>query len=94
MQYFVNVAVTIHLVMTITEMVVMKYIYISKFSRVAAINEKFISTTLTLLNVVIIVINLMLRLVTKELETSPWYNIPPQYTLPPYRTVVQTNIVK
>ena len=94
MQYFVNVATTIHLVMTITEMVVMKYIYMSKFSRIAAINEKFISTILTLFNVVIIAINLILRLMTKELETSPWYNNPPQYTLPPYRTVVQTNIVR
>ena len=71
--YFVSNAVILHLAMTITEMVVMKNIYIFRFSRIAAINENFILTTLTSFNVVIIVINLILRLGTREFETSPCY---------------------
>ena len=72
-------AVNLHLAMTIAEMVVMKNIYIFRFSRIAAINENFISTTLTLLNFIIIVINTMLRMGTREIETSPWYfNLNPQ----------------
>ena len=77
----VILAVSLHLVMTITEMVVMKCIYISKFSRIAVINENFISTTLTLFNIVIITINLILHLVTKELETSTTIHFnPPKST--------------
>ena len=69
----VTIAVSLHVVMTITEMVVMKCIYIWKFSRVAAINENFISTTLTLFNMVIIAINIILLLATRQMETTPFY---------------------
>ena len=68
-----TIAVSLHLVMTITEMVVMKCIYIWKFSRIAVINENFISTTLTLLNMVIIAINIIIGLATRVLETSRLY---------------------
>ena len=59
--------------MTVAEMAVMKCIYIFKFSQIAAKNENFISTTLTLFNMVIIAINLILRVATRELETSSSY---------------------
>ena len=87
----VTLAVGLHLVMTITEMVVMKCIYIWKFSRIAAINENFISTTLTLFNMVIIAINIILRLATREMEMHAYFN-PPQsaYNL---RTDEQNNVV-
>ena len=92
--YFVSNAVILHLAMTITEMVVMKNIYIFRFSRIAAINENFILKTLTLFNVVIIVINLILRLGTREFETSPWYfYINPQQSAYNLRTDVQNNVV-
>ena len=80
--------------MTITEMVVMKCIYIWKFSRIAAINENFISTTLTLFNMVIITINIILRLATRQMETTPlylYYN--PQQSAYNLRTDVQNNVV-
>ena len=97
MGYLVSNAVILHLVMTITEMVVMKNIYIFRFSRIAAINENFISTTLTLFNVVIIVINLILRLGTREFETSPWYfamaPLNPQQSAYNLRTDVQNDVV-
>ena len=90
----VTLAVSLHLVMTITEMVVMKCIYIWKFSRIAAINENFISTTLTLFNMVIIAINIILRLATREMETSPWYfYLNPQQSAYNLRTDVQNNVV-
>ena len=94
MGYLVSNAVILHLAMTITEMVVMKNIYIFRFSRIAAINENFISTTLTLFNVIIIVINLILRLGTREFETSPWYfSINPQQSAYNLRTDVQNDVV-
>ena len=89
-----TIAVSLHLVMTITEMVVMKCIYIWKFSRIAAINENFISTTLTLFNMVIIAINIIFHLSTREIETSPvyFYLNPQQFTYN-LRTDVQNNSV-
>ena len=94
MGYFVSNAVILHLAMTVTEMVVMKNIYIFRFSRIAAINENFILTTLTLFNVVIIAINLILRLGTREFETSPWYfYINPQQSAYNQRTDVQNYVV-
>ena len=94
MGYFVSNAVILHLAMTITEMVVMKNIHIFRFSRIAAINENFILTTLTLFNVIIIVINLILRLGTREFETSPWYfYINPQQSAYNLRTDVQNDVV-
>ena len=89
-----TLAVFLHLLMTVTEMVVMKCIYISKFSRIAAMNENFISTTLTLFNMVIIAINVILRLATREMETSPFYfYYNPQHSVYNLRTDVQNNVV-
>ena len=90
----VTIAVSLHVMMTITEMVVMKCIYIWKFSRVAAINENFISTTLTLFNMVIIAINIILRLATRQMETLPLYLYHnPQQSAYNLRTDVQNNVV-
>ena len=87
----VILAVGLHLVMTITEMVVMKCIYISKFSRIAAINENFITATLTLFNMVIIAINIILRLATREMELYFYLN--PQQSAYDLRTDLQNNVV-
>ena len=89
MRKSVTLAVSLHLVMTFTEMVVMKCIYIWKFSRIAAINENFISTTLTLFNMVIIAINIILRLGTRELN----FYLNPQQSAYNLRTDVQNNVV-
>ena len=81
-------AVILHVVMTITEMVVMKYIYITKFSMIAAINENFISTTLIFFNTVTIAIFIIIHLVTKKMEIASRYF---QYD-PPNQTNVQKNV--
>ena len=88
--YYVAFAVILHVVMTITEMVVMKYIYITKFSMIAAINENFISTTLTYFNVVIIAIFIIIYMVTKQMEIVSRYF---QFN-PPYSTDVQKNVAR
>ena len=87
MCYYVAFAVILHVVMTITEMVVMKYIYIT-FSMIAAINENFISTTLISFNIVIIAIFIIIHLVTKKMEIAARYL---QYN-PPNSTNVQKNV--
>ena len=90
----VTLAVSLHVVMTITEMVVMKCIYIWKFSRVAAIDENFISTNLTLFNTVIIAINIILRLATRQMETTPFYLYHnPQQSTYNLRPDVQNDVV-
>ena len=90
-----TIAVSLHVLMTITEIVVMRCIYIYKFSRIAAMNEYFISTTLTLFNMVIIAINIILRLATREMETSPLYlHHNPQLSNYNLRTDVQNNVVR
>ena len=94
LHFFVTQCVCLYLVMTTTEMVAMKCFYISKFSRIAAVNESFITTTLTLFNMVIIAINIILRLATREMETSvfrSFYN--PQRPTYNLRTDVQNNVV-
>ena len=89
--YSVTFAIGLHVVMTLTEMVVMKCVYIWKFSRIAAVNEKIISTTLTLFNMVIIAINIILRLATREMELYFYLN--PQQSAYNLRTDVQNNVV-
>ena len=90
-----TLAVSLHLLMTVTEMVVMRCIYILKFSTIAAMNEYFISTTLTSFNMVIIAINIILRLATREMETSPLYlHHNPQLSNYNLRTDVQNNVVR
>ena len=86
--YYVAFAVILHVVMTFTEMVVMKYIYITKSSMIAAINENFISTTLISFNIVIIAIFIIIHLVTKKMEIAARYL---QYN-PPNSTNVQKNV--
>ena len=93
--YSVTLAVSLHLLMTVTEMVVMRCIYILKFSTIAAMKEYFISTTLTSFNMVIIAINIILRLATREMETSPLYlHHNPQLSNYNLRTDVQNNVVR
>ena len=74
--------------MTITEMVVMRCIYVTKFSMITSINENFITSTLTFFNIVIIAIFIIIYMVTKQMEIVSRYF---QYT-PPYSTNVQKNV--
>ena len=92
LHFFVTQCVCLYLVMTTTEMVAMKCFYISKFSRIAVINENFISTTLILFNIVIIAINLILRLMTKDLETSTTIHFNPPKSTSNLRTDAQKNV--
>ena len=70
--YLGLISYTLYLVLTITEMVVMKTLYIFKFSKIAAMNEYFITFCLISFNVVIILINMVLRLAMKEYESNPF----------------------
>ena len=83
-------AVILYLAMTITEMVVMKYIYITKFSMIAAIDENFISTIFIFFNIVTIAIFIIIHLVTKKMEIASRYF---QYD-PPNSNNVQKNVAR
>ena len=74
MCYYVAFAVILYVTMTITEMVVMKYIYIARFSMIAAINEHFISRTLIFFNIVTIAIFMIIHLVTRRMNIGIQYN--------------------
>ena len=65
--YFFN----FYLILTFTEMTIMKVIYIFKFSRIAAVNEYFISRMLIFFNFVVVMIIAIIRLILKEYETNP-----------------------
>ena len=67
-----TVAYLLYLVITVTEMVVMKTIYILRFSRIAAMNENFITLNLILFNGVFISWNIIMRLTLREFEVNPW----------------------
>ena len=88
MCYYVAFAVILYLTMTITEMVVMKYIYIARFSMIAAINENFISRTLIFFNIFTIAIFMIIHLVTRG--KAGWKRYYFQYN-PPNSTNVEKN---
>ena len=68
-------AYILYLVLTITEMVVVKALYIFNYSRIAAMNEYFITSTLINFNVLIIGLNIVLRLTLREFEVNPWFHL-------------------
>ena len=92
LHFFVTKCIGLYLIMTTTEMIMMKCVYISKFSRIAAINENFITTTLTSFNILIITINLILHFVTKELETSTTIHFKPAKPISNLWKDVQKNV--
>ena len=60
--------------LTITEIVVIKTLYLYKYSRIAAMNEYFITAMLTSFNILIIGSNIVIRIILKEYEGNPFYN--------------------
>ena len=60
--------------LTITEIVVIKTLYLYKYSRIAAMNEYFITAMLTSFNILIIGSNIVIRITLKEYEGNPFYN--------------------
>ena len=71
---YMTIAFGLHLCLTTAEMVLMKVIYILRFSRIAAMDEYFISTVLIMFNSVVILIIVMFRMVSKDIEVTAWYN--------------------
>ena len=65
------VGTTLFMILTITEMIIMKVIYIHKFSKVAVMNEYFISTILVAFNIVISIFVISLRVILKEYVNTP-----------------------
>ena len=66
--------VGLHLCLTIAEMVLMKVIYILRFSMIAIMDENFITTILNMFNMVFISILVIFRMMSDEQETTSWYN--------------------
>ena len=60
--------------LTITEIVVIRTLYLYKYSRIAAMNEYFITAMLTSFNILIIGSNIVIRITLKEYEGNPFYN--------------------
>ena len=60
--------------LTITEIVVIRTLYLYKYSRIAAMNEYFIAAMLTSFNILIIGSNTVIRITLKEYEGNPFYN--------------------
>ena len=65
------IGTTIFMILTITEMIIMKVIYIHKFSKVAVMNEYFISTILVAFNIFISILVISLRVILKEYVNTP-----------------------
>ena len=71
-------------------MTIMKVIYIYKFSRIVAVNEYFIHTSLVFLNFVVMLIFTSIRVALKEYETNPGFlNYKDQ--IPLYQLKVRTD---
>ena len=70
----------LYVIMGFTNIIVMKVIYIFKFSRIAVRNEYFISRILIFAKIIIISIICTIRLTLKDYETHPgliWSNLIP-----------------
>ena len=59
--------------LTVTEMVLIQNLYIFKYSRIASINEYFLTFVLTSFNMVIVFGSLVIRIILKQHETNPLY---------------------
>ena len=94
---FVDIACVSYLILTLTEMTILKVIYIYKFSRIAAVNEYFINRMLIFLNFAVIMIFTSIRIILKEYETNPGF-IHYKDQIPLYQLKVRTdeheNIIK
>ena len=61
---------SLYFVLAITEIIIMKVIYIYKFSMITSMNEYFVTTLLILFNIVLVGISVTNHLIVKEYETS------------------------
>ena len=59
--------------LTVTEMVLMKNLYIFKYSRIVSINEYFLASVITSLNVVIGFGSVVIDIILKDYEANPQY---------------------
>ena len=69
--FFGEQVCALYLTLTFTEMTIMKVVYIFKFSRIAVVNEYFISRMLIFFNIAIVTVITISRLTLKEYETNP-----------------------
>ena len=89
--YIGQIAFSHYMILSITEIVVMKAIYIFKFSQIASMNEYIITTTLIFFNIIIILIIVVLRVTVKEYESSPIFAYSNKYN---QRTDLHKYVVK
>ena len=69
--YLGELAFGLYLILSLAEMITMKVIYIFKFSKIAAMDEYFITKMLIFFNIIIIGFHIIPRIVTNEYMTTP-----------------------
>ena len=69
--YYLEIICITYIILTLTEMTILKVIYIYKFSRIAALDEYFLTRIIIFFNFVFITIFNTIRLALKEHETNP-----------------------
>jgi hypothetical protein len=53
-------------------MTILKTIYIFKYSKIAAMNNNFITNILVKVNITIVSLNMLMRILFKEYDTTPF----------------------
>ena len=72
MYYLGTISLVFYLTLTVTEMTILKTIYIFKYSKIASMNEYFITNILVNVNKIFVLMNIFVRLILKEYESSPF----------------------
>ena len=69
-QFYGEISCLLYFLLTSTEIIVLKVVYIYKFSTIAAVNEYFLKNILILFNITVIGIFIFILLTLKEYETA------------------------
>ena len=70
--YLGTTSYVFYLSLIVAEMVIMKTLYIFNYSKIASMNEYFITKMLVLFNISIIFMNMISRLALREYESTPF----------------------
>ena len=70
--YFGSISFLVYLALTIAEITILKAIYIYKYSKIAVVNENFISCILVKVNITLVSMNTLVRLLLNEYDSSPF----------------------
>ena len=70
--YLGTTSYVFYMSLIVAEMVMMKTLYIFNYSKIASMNEYFITKMLVLFNISIIFMNMISRLALREYESTPF----------------------